>query len=206
MVKNPRGFITTADVTVASSANLTAKTTPIGADSAVIIDSQASSIVKKATLTNLAKGLTAAIGGVAATTGLVDGTGTLTVAAKVTHVETALRMGLITAQLSFETGEVGATKIYFPFACTINAIYAIVTKALAATDVGTIQGATVGGSGGASSLISFPASSIVGAELSATPSVNNTVLKDGYYSLTSAKTTAGGKVFVTINYTQTATV
>jgi hypothetical protein len=206
MAKNPRGVLTTGDTTLAASANLTAKTAPIGADPVIIFNTESGNALQKTTFANAAKAISPTLAGVEATNGLTQASGVLTVAAKVAHMEAALLMGTVTALMSFETGEVGATKFYFPFACTINKIYGIVTKALAATDVGTIQGGTVGGSGGASSLMTFPLSSAVGAELSATPAVNATVLKDGYYSLTSAKTTAGGKVFVTINYTQTATV
>ena len=107
----------------------------------------------------------------------------------------------VTIPMSFETGEQTTTKIYFPKAVTINKIRSIVMKALAATDAGTI---TCGNSVGASAngTISIPASSALNTENSTSPTTNNTVEVNLYYYLTSAKTTAGGKVLVTLEYTE----
>lgn len=107
--------------------------------------------------------------------------------------------GIIVIPLSFEAGEQTATKIYFPFPVTITKIRAIVTKAIAGTDNGTITGANANGNS-ANGVITCTASSAVNTEFSATPTTNNTVQADSYYKLTTAKTTAGGKVLVTLEY------
>lgn len=105
----------------------------------------------------------------------------------------------LTVPVSFETGEVGANKVYFARNVVIQKITIQVTKALADTDAGTITGANATGNstGGA---ISLAASTVTGTVATATPTTNNTVAAGSYYNLASAKTTAGGKGLVTIFY------
>lgn len=184
-------------------ADLDGKTTPVAADSVMINDSENSDILKEVTLTNLAKPLADVMAGTAATTGLSDSSGVLTVAAKIAHLESALLKGLTTVPLSFETGEQTTTRIYFPMKVTINKIRGIVMKAIAGTDNGTV---TCGNSTGASAsgVITATASAALNTEYSASPTTNNVVLADGYYYLTSAKSTAGGKVLVSLEWTVTA--
>jgi hypothetical protein len=126
-----------------------------------------------------------------------------------TYVDTAVAggvtypEGLIVMPLSFETNEQMQTFIYFPMKVTINKIRSQVTKALAATDDGTI---TCGNSTGASAngVVTVAASAALEDDDTASPTTNNVVLADGYYYLTTAKSTAGGKVLVTLEYTLTA--
>ena len=156
--------------------------------------------------------------GSGATITKIDATGTLaansdsnvpTQKAVKTYVDTAVAggltgpEGLITVPFSFETGEAGDPKIYFPMNVTINKIRAMATKAIAGTDNGTI---TCGNSTGASAsgVITFTASDVINTEKDATPTTNNVVLADSYYYMTVAKTTAGGKGFITLEYTLTA--
>jgi len=126
-----------------------------------------------------------------------------------TYVDTAVAgritspKGLITVPFSFETGEAGDPKIYFPMKVTINKIRAMATKAIAGTDNGTIQGANATGDS-ATGLVTFTASDAINTEYVVEPSTNNVVLADGYYKLTVAKTTAGGKGFIELEYTLTA--
>ena len=101
--------------------------------------------------------------------------------------------------MSFETGEQTATKVYFPFAVKILKIRGIVMKALAATDTGTIQGANLDGNS-TGGLITGAISAALNVEYSATPTTNYMVGKNSYYKLTSAKTTAGGKMLVSLEY------
>lgn len=131
----------------------------------------------------------------AATAITLPASGTVATTANIAAIEDA-----ISISLSFETGEQTTTRIYFPKAVTINKIRSIVMKAIAATDNGTI---TCGNSVGASTggVVTVTASSALNVEGSATPTTNNTVAADSYYYLTSAKTTAGGKVLVTLEYT-----
>lgn len=107
--------------------------------------------------------------------------------------------GTMVSQVSFETGETGAIRIYFPMPVQITNIRSIVTKALAATDAGTVTGAnSVGNS--ATGVITIPLSSVLGTELNVVPTTNNTVAAGSYYQLTPAKVTAGGKAQVAIEY------
>ena len=113
----------------------------------------------------------------------------------------SLHKDIITIPMSFETGEQTTTKIYFPKAVTINKIRSIVMKALAATDAGTITGRNfVGISAGG--VLTIPLSAALNTENSTILTNNNTVAVDSYYSLTSSKATAGGKVLVTLEYTE----
>ena len=104
-----------------------------------------------------------------------------------------------TLLVSFESGEQGGYKVYFPQQVMITAIKGIVNKAIAGTDNGTITGAnSVGNSTGGA--ITCTASDAIGTEYSATPTTNNTVAAGSWYQLTTAKTTAGGKVTVSLQY------
>lgn len=110
---------------------------------------------------------------------------------------------VITVPMSFEANEETATKIYFPFKVTINKIRSIVMLAIAGTDDGTITGANVTGDSNAG-VVTVAASSILNTEDEASPDSNNVVAVGGFYKLTSAKATDGGKVLVTLEYTRTA--
>ena len=118
-------------------------------------------------------------------------------------LEAALLKGVSTFTMSFETGEQTTSRIYFPQKVTINKIRGIVMKAIAASDNGTV---TCGNSSGASAsgVLTAVASDALNVEYSASPTTNNVVLADGYYYLTSAKSTAGGKVLVSLEWTRTA--
>lgn len=124
------------------------------------------------------------------------------------YVDTAVVGGIvikdsIVVPMSFETGEQTTYRLYFPMKVTINKIRSEVVKALADTDAGTI---TCGNSTGASTggVCTHAASAALADRQTATPTTNNVVLADGYYYFTSAKTTVGGKVLVSVEYTLTA--
>lgn len=173
-------------------------TTAIAADSFVIKDATDSKVH-----TDTIEDVVALVAGTAATTGLTASGGVLTVAAKIAHLESALLKGITTIPMSFESNEQTTTKIYFPMKVTINKIRGIVMKAIAATDNGTV---TCGNSTGVSATgeITATASDALNTEYAVSPTTNNVVLADGYYYLTSAKSTAGGKVLVTLEWTVTA--
>ena len=107
--------------------------------------------------------------------------------------------GIATALVSFETGEIGATLIYFPTAVQITGIKGIVTKAIAASNNGTVTGASADGAS-TGGVLTATASDALGTEYTATPTTNTTVAAGSYYQLTTAKSTAGGKVAVTLQY------
>ena len=116
------------------------------------------------------------------------------------HIESHNPHLSITVPMSFETGEQTATPIVFPETVTITGITGVVMKALAAADNGTIQGANTTGAS-ASGLLTFNASAPLNTTNGPhTPTTNMVVLKGASYTLTSAKSTAGGKVLVTLHY------
>lgn len=119
---------------------------------------------------------------------------------KHTGIETEkMNEGIRDVLMSFETGEQTATKVYFPFAVKVLKLRGIVMKAIAGTDNGTIQGANAAGNS-TGGLITAAASGALNTVYSVTPTTNFYVGKDSYYQLSSAKTTAGGKVLVSIEY------
>ena len=101
-------------------AGLDAKATPIAADSVMLCDSADDNALKGATLANLAKPLADVMAGTAATTGLTDTAGVLTVAAKIAHLVADEKSALF-----IETGE-------FDFSGAATAIDTKVIDALAA--------------------------------------------------------------------------
>lgn len=108
--------------------------------------------------------------------------------------------GITAVLMSFETGEQTATKIYFPFAVKIIKMRGIVMKALAGTDTGTIQGANADGNS-TGGLLTGAISAALNTEYATTGITTNYLVgKDSYYKLTSAKTTAGGKMLVTLEW------
>ena len=114
----------------------------------------------------------------------------------------SLRTGIHSFHMRFQEDRLTATKIYFPFAVTIDKIRTTVMAQLAATDVGTITGAnSVGNSD--DGVVTIAESAALNEEDSTEPSSNNEVAANSYYKLTSAKTTPGGMVLVTLEYTRT---
>lgn len=105
--------------------------------------------------------------------------------------------------LSFETGEQGQFKMYFPqYPAIINSFTSQVVKAIAATDNATVTGgnATGASTGG---VCTHLAGAAIGDLQTATPTTNNTVATGSYYYFTTAKTTTGGKVIVSVFFTIT---
>lgn len=110
---------------------------------------------------------------------------------------------VITLDVSFETGELGDFKISIPYACTVTEVYAYAYKAIAATDNGTIVPKNNGGTTMTAGTITFTASDARGTAYTSSPSANNTFSAGELLTLTTAKTTAGGKVLVSIKVTRT---
>lgn len=110
---------------------------------------------------------------------------------------------IIVIPMSFETGEQTTTKIYFNHKVTVNKIRSTVVKALSGTNNGTI---TASNSTGAmnNGVITHLASAALNDPQSVSPDTNNVIAKDDYIQLVSAKTTAGGKVLITLEVTRTA--
>lgn len=108
--------------------------------------------------------------------------------------------GIVDLEVSFENGEQTTHTLYFPYKVKITKLRAFVTKALAGTDAGTITAKNNGGTAMTNGAISLAASSTVGTEGSATPTANNVIDVDEKLQLTVAKSTAGGKARVTVEY------
>ena len=121
----------------------------------------------------------------------------------IAKLEAALLKGIVTLDMSFENNEETTTKMYFPMKVTINKIRSIVMLAVEASDNGTITGAnSVNPSN--NGVVTVAGGSALNAEDTASPDSNVVVEAGSYYQLTSAKTTKGGKVLVTLEYTRTA--
>ncbi len=104
---------------------------------------------------------------------------------------------VITAQQSFETGEVATVDIFFPSDARVVKVRATVLKAIAGTDNGTITvqdslGATLG-------TITVTLSATIGTDFSVAIS-DHKVAKDSKIILVPAKTTAGGELECFIEY------
>lgn len=113
--------------------------------------------------------------------------------------QTSGEKGVIAVPMSFESNEQGAYRVYFPFAVKITKILSGVVKAIAGSDNGTITGAnSTGNSTGG--VVTHDASDAIGTRETATPTTNNRVAAGSYYQLTSAKSTAGGKAIVTLEF------
>jgi len=106
--------------------------------------------------------------------------------------------------VSFETGEQTVGKFYFPYAVTITKYRAQVTKAIAGTDNGTVTAANATGNM-AGGVLTFTASEAIDTELTpVVPTTNTTIAAGSYLQLTVAKSTAGGKANVEVEYTRSA--
>jgi hypothetical protein len=100
---------------------------------------------------------------------------------------------------SFESGEEGAIKFKMPYTGTITGVYAIATKAIAATDNGTVvlknnAGTTMT----VTSPIVFAASDAFGTAYQSGVTANNSFVAGDLITVLTAKPTAGGKVFLSL--------
>lgn len=121
----------------------------------------------------------------------------------VTNLSEELTFEEIIVPVSFEANEVGDMKIRIEYACTVTAIYAAVSKAIAATDDATIVPKNNSGTTMGTGTITLPASTAIGTAVTSTPSTDNTFTAGQIMTLTTAKTTAGGKALVTIKVVRT---
>lgn len=110
---------------------------------------------------------------------------------------------MLSVRLSFETGEQGAVKIRMPFRARIVQLRSQVVLVIADTDAATVTPSNSVGNM-ADGTISHALDAALGDEDVATPTTNTTIDKDTDLTLTPAKTTAGGKVNVTVQYVRLA--
>lgn len=112
----------------------------------------------------------------------------------VEKVESDLKYETRDLAVSFETGQLGDFKIQMDYPGTLVGIYSYATKAIAATDNGTIVPKNNAGTTMTSGTITYTASDARGTAYTSTPSANNTFVAGDYLTFTTAKTTAGGIV------------
>jgi hypothetical protein len=101
--------------------------------------------------------------------------------------------------VSFETGELGIYKLPMNFSGSVVSVYAEAVKAIAATDTATVvlkdqAGTTMT----VTTPIVFAASDAFGTAYSSAVTANNTFVDGDVITVTTAKTTAGGKALVTL--------
>ena len=104
--------------------------------------------------------------------------------------------------VSFEAGETGDFKIKMGFDGTLTDIYAFATKVIAGTDNGTIVPKNNAGTTMTSGTITFTASDARGTAYTSSPSANNTFVAGDVLTFTTAKTTSGGKVHLSLKFTR----
>lgn len=181
------GAIVNADVS--SSAAIARSKLAAGTASQVVINDGAGALTSEATLNPLRGGLGA---DVSSSTGFVTfSAGSSTVGALVDSK---------TFTVSFESGEQCNNRFKMPCAGTITGAYAVCTKAIAGTDAGTIVLKNAAGTTMTAGTITFAASDPLETAYTVTPSANNSFSAgDILYAVTS-KSTAGGKVLLTITY------
>lgn len=118
-------------------------------------------------------------------------------------VNTTLKTDVLIIPVSFETNEMGDMKVRLPYNCTITGIYATVTKAIEATDNATItpkDNSTTTMTGG---VITITAASTIGTAFTSTATANNVFTAGQVMTLTTSKSTAGGKALLSITVTKT---
>ena len=117
----------------------------------------------------------------------------------VEKVSDSLKTSPIPVDVSFDAGELGAYTIKMPYAGSFSNAYAVATKAISNTDAGTVifknnAGTTMT----CDTPISFGASDARGTAYDTNITANNTFVAGDIITIFTAKTTAGGKVLVTL--------
>jgi len=105
-------------------------------------------------------------------------------------------------EVSFESGEQCNNTIRMASDFTLNTIYYEVIKALANTDAGTITPEINGVAVTLSSAISIPLSTAINTTASTNCTALNTGVANDLLTFVAAKTTAGGKVRITLKWTR----
>lgn len=137
--------------------------------------------------------------------------GALTIGAGVieqTMLDSEAAVEVIPLLVSFEAAggtvpSVGDFKIKMPFPGTVSEIYGYVVKAIANTDAGTIQAKNNAGTNMTAGLITCAISDARGTAYTVSPSADNTFAAGDILTFTTAKTTAGGLVQLSIKVTRT---
>jgi len=183
------GSIVNADIS--GSAGITRTKIANGSASHVLINNGSGTMSSEAQLANSRGGTGLDTSGSTGFATVSSGTWSVATVASVTVLD-----------VSFESGELGDFKIKMPYAGTLTEIYAYAYKAIAGTDNGTITPKNNAGTTMTSGTITFTASDARGTAYTSTPSANNTFVAGDLITFTTAKTTAGGKVMLSIKTTR----
>lgn len=120
-------------------------------------------------------------------------------AVTVNKVSTTLQTQQIIVTASFEANELGAYKIKMEYPGTVTDIYAEAVKTIAGTDNGTvILKNNAGTTMTVTTPIVFTASDAFGTAYTSAITANNSFVDGDIITVNTAKTTAGGKVLVTL--------
>jgi len=120
-------------------------------------------------------------------------------AVSVAKVSADLKAEVIVVPVSFETGEQAVYGVRMSYPGSITNVYCKATKAIAATDNGTITFKNNAGTTmTVTTPIEFTASDPINTAYSSAVTANNTFVDGDIFTITPAKTTAGGKVLVIV--------
>jgi hypothetical protein len=117
----------------------------------------------------------------------------------VAKVSDDLKAEVVVCAASFETGELGAYKFRMPYPGSVTNFYVEVTRAMAATNDGTVilkddAGTTMT----VTTPVVIPASTVVATAYESAVTANNTFVAGDIITVFTAKVTAGGKVTVSL--------
>jgi len=118
------------------------------------------------------------------------------------QVSTSLKTEIIVVPVSFETGELGNNSVTMPYDGTITSINYVITKAMAATDAGTIT-PTVDGGTTTPANTSISASTSINTLGSLDLTSGNVFAAGEVLNFVTAKSTAGGKALLSIKINRT---
>ena len=117
-------------------------------------------------------------------------------AVTVAKVEESLTREMANVSVSFEAGELGDYKMVMPYPGSVVKIECYVTKLIEATDDGQI--CVKDDSAAVMATIDILSGTAIGVGFNNSPTTNNTFVKDDVLTFNTAKPTAGGKVFISV--------
>jgi hypothetical protein len=112
-------------------------------------------------------------------------------------LDSANKLFMVIVPVSFESGEQADNTIEVPFNCRVTKVFAVVTKAISATDIASIE-IDCNGSRATPSSLNFSASTVINTLGDVIVTGGNTVLAGQKIKLISSKVTPGGKALVTL--------
>lgn len=121
-----------------------------------------------------------------------------------TMVTADMTKEVIVVSVSFEAGEQCNNRITIPYKCEVTNIYGVVRKVIAGTDDATVTLKNAAGTSMTGGQLTFKMGDALETAYSDAPTADNTIAAGDIIYVTGAKTTAGGKVLVSIELTRKA--